>query len=284
MLDTVDRTNFPVRATGLAKEIKAAKPDLIGLQEAARWTTGPLNDPRFASTVRYDFVELLLKALRRQGVTYSVVVSQDEFNFEGPTLTQDVRLTMRDVILKRKGSKVKLGATSKGRYTDVFTVPTEVGPAESFRGWVAVDAKVGGRPFRFVSTHLEAYGDGLRAAQARELISTGPLGVATKPSILLGDFNSDPSDSGAAGDAIRALSGAGFADTFGSKHKTTFGQNEDLTSLKPLSSDFIDHVLYRPAARFTVRRSTVVGTKRFRKTAPLWTSDHFGVVATIRVK
>ncbi|CAB4879688.1 unannotated protein [freshwater metagenome] len=285
LVKVVDRTNFPARAVGLAREIKTARPDLVGLQEAALWRTGPLNSPEFASTVRYDFVQLLLKELRRQGESYSVVVSQDEFNFEGPSLTQDVRLTMRDVILKRRGTKVKVAGTSKGQFTTVFRIPTEVGEAVSFRGWVATRASIGGRAFRFVNAHLESYGDAIRTAQAGEMVAPGgPLADPSARTIFLGDLNSDPKSKGAAGDAIRVFTGSGMRDVFGSKRKVTFGQNERLTNLRPVSSEFIDHILYRPAASFQVKRAAVVGTKRFRRKAPLWASDHFGVVATIRVR
>ena len=42
ILREVDETNFPLRAQGLAEEIKRKKPDLIGLQEVAWWRTGPV--------------------------------------------------------------------------------------------------------------------------------------------------------------------------------------------------------------------------------------------------
>src|SRR5688572_27231384 len=69
VLRQVTATSFPVRAKGLAAEILDAKPDLVGLQEVALWRTGPvsltplLGGPKTASTVRYDFLELLLAEL-----------------------------------------------------------------------------------------------------------------------------------------------------------------------------------------------------------------------------
>ncbi len=44
ILHQVDQNNFPVRAKGLAAEILTKNPDLVGLQEAARWRTGPCTE------------------------------------------------------------------------------------------------------------------------------------------------------------------------------------------------------------------------------------------------
>ena len=287
MWKTVQKTNFPKRAPALAKEIKSAKPDLIGLQEASLWRTGPANSSAAATKVKYDFTAELLKALKKQGIEYKVVVSQNEFDFEAPTTTQDVRLTQRDVILKRKsGSKVKTGKTSKGQYSaaNTLVVPTAVGPADSVRGWVAVDASIGGTDFKFVNTHFEAYGDALRAGQAAELVGPGgPLSDNTKTAILLGDFNSGPAQLGASGDAYRTVIGAGFNNIWGTRTDVrTIGRDELLS--KQDGSEFIDQITYRPTANFTVKSKKMVGNSPFSKSIPKWSSDHNGVTATLSLK
>ncbi len=285
MYGTVKATNFPARAVGLAAEIKANKPDLVGLQEAATWRTGPAGDPAAATKVDYDFTKLLLAALKKQGQTYSILVDQTEFDFEAPTVTQDVRLTMHDVILVRSGSKIKIGKTSKARFKTFAEFETEAGLAKSYRGWTAVDASIGGRAFKFVNTHLEAYGDPTRESQAKELYAAGgPLSSKTKPAILLGDLNSDPTAGDASADAYKVFTGAGMKDVFGTKRVRTFGMDEKLIDPKPTSNDWIDHIFYSPSKNFSVVSKGIVGTKPFRKAAPLWASDHMGVVAKLRVK
>jgi hypothetical protein len=285
MYGTVKATNFPARAAGLAAEIKANRPELIGLQEAATWRTGPAGDPAAATKVDYDFTKLLLAALKKQGLKYSVLVDQTEFDFEAPTTTQDVRLTMHDVILVCGDSKIKIGKTSKSRYKALVEIPTAAGLAKVYRGWTAVDASIGGRPFKFVNTHLEAYGDAIRQSQAKELFAAGgPLSNKKKPAILLGDLNSDPDFGDASADAYKVFTGAGMKDVFGTKRVQTFGMDEKLIDPKPTSNVWIDHILYSPSKNFTVRSKGIVGSKPFRNAAPLWASDHMGVVAKLRVK
>lgn len=285
MYGIVKATDFPARAVGLAAEIKANKSDLVGLQEAATWSSGPAGDPAAATKVDYDFTKLLLAALKKQGQSYSVLVDQVEFDFEAPTVTQDVRLTMHDVILVRSGSKLKIGKTSKARYKTLVEIPTAAGLAKVYRGWTAAEASIGGRAFKFVNTHLEAYGAGVRESQAKELFAAGgPLSNKTKPAIMLGDLNSDPTSGDADADAYKVFTGAGMKDVFGTKRVQTFGMDEKLIDPKPTSNLWIDHIFYSPSKNFSVVSKGIVGTKPFRKIAPLWASDHMGVVAKLRVK
>ncbi|MGZ5315030.1 MAG: endonuclease/exonuclease/phosphatase family protein [Solirubrobacterales bacterium] len=185
----VDATNFPVRAQALAAEIKQRDPDLVGMQEVALWRTSPTNldyDPPSASTVEYDFLQLLLDELNsgkckkpKKGKPskcdrYRVVVSKDEFDFEAPVndngpypgglgaIDHNLRLTMRDVILAREGAGVKTSKPISGTFPTLLRVV--VGGAVNVdvtRGWTAVDARVrGSKPFRFVNIHHEAFDSG----------------------------------------------------------------------------------------------------------------------------
>ncbi len=95
ILREVDETNFPLRAQGLAAEVKQKKPDLIGLQEAAWWRTNATpgaphqssvdDQSEFtATTTKYDFLQLLLDQLEARGLDYEPAVVKDEFDFEAP--------------------------------------------------------------------------------------------------------------------------------------------------------------------------------------------------------
>jgi endonuclease/exonuclease/phosphatase family metal-dependent hydrolase len=286
-LATVRQTNFPVRAKAIAQEIRATKPDLVGLQEVALWrktADGVQTDAKDASIVVYDFLQILQQELRAAGQRYKVVVSQDEADFEVPTSQGfDIRLTMRDAILVRTGkqARVKAGKTYKGHYAQNFQITVPTTTITSLRGWVATDAKIRGRKFRFVNTHLEAYGGAIREAQAKQLVgSSGPLRSKKVPAILVGDLNSDPRDNTIDGAAYKAVTGAGFKNAFSSPPATS-GQNETVDNTPSTLRAFIDHILFRPAMK--VLDTEVVGDQESDKIQGLWPSDHAGVVAKLRV-
>src|SRR4051812_34530410 len=77
ILNTVDKNNFAVRAKGLSKEIRGHTPDLVGLQEVALWRTEPCTEspiPPKATTVRWDYLKLLLGQLNKGKKRYRAVV------------------------------------------------------------------------------------------------------------------------------------------------------------------------------------------------------------------
>ena len=93
---------------------------------------------------------------------------------------------MSDVILVQKRADLRITGTnhSRANYKADIAVPTPSGTLTSTRGWAAVDARLRGRRFRFVNTHLEAAAAAPRNAQAAELVAPGgPLRVQGKPVI-----------------------------------------------------------------------------------------------------
>ncbi len=217
ILNDVDASDFRVRSRRLAVEIARANPDLIGLQEAALWRDQTPSDYTAtpATHVRYDFLKLLQNRLRAKGANYRVAVAQNEFDQELPADTDyddatgngplaafgadlDGRLTMRDVILVRRGAKIKVNRKRMGHFENTYDVTLGgVVPIKVDRGWVAADVKVKGNRrergarFRFINTHLESFGDpAIREAQARELFAAGGPLRTKKQLVLVGDINS----------------------------------------------------------------------------------------------
>ena len=364
ILRSVDTTKFNDRAKQLAKEIRSTNPDIVGLQEVALWRTKTpptvyipgLNSP-VASTVRYDFLALLLAALNKgkpKSQRYSTAVTKNQFDFETPTDVDDDtgtctnfeylgtpnagcgafpgadltgRLTMRDVIIVKAG--VKVSAKASGTFGDrngdgdagdvgdvaanLYTPLLAGGVAVPVtRGWTAMNATVrGSKPFRFVNTHLEAFGDPTEAKclQAQELYER-VISQTTLPVVAVGDFNSDDDtvdgDPATVGvldgprdgwdrcayvslldEGMRSLTSVNAVQNVGGGSCCL---SADLLDKKVgYASDFdhhIDHVLTNSTRISRVGPTKITGNRPFRTTGtgPYWGSDHAGVFQTIKVK
>ncbi len=318
ILAEVDATNFPLRAKGLAAEIKSKKPDLIGLQEVAMWRTGPTPglphqssmDPQSAFTAtetRYDFLALLQAELVALGLDYEVAVVKEEFDFEAPTDTDgnntnglfggDIqgRLTMRDVILVNKDSKVKAKVKNplSGTYANLYTPNISGIDVAVTRGWTAVDATVQTttgkgkkkkkvkKSFRFVNSHFEAFDDetqvpSIRAQQATEVIS-----AATTPrTIMLGDFNSNvPGVQPGDDQAFQVILNAGF------ERRTNAPGSCCVPNLVtgPASAfdHQVDHIVTNMGKKAKLVNTSVTGLEPVNG---MFSSDHAGVFSTIKLK
>jgi endonuclease/exonuclease/phosphatase family metal-dependent hydrolase len=281
----VQSNDFPARAQAIADEIAAAKPDLVGLQEAILFRTDfpPDGSATPAETVAYDFVHLLVAALADRGLAYdpvSVYTGTDAELPAGFPPQLDVRLTDHVVVLARADEKtadLKLSNEQSGRYPTALTVPTVAGPITLPRGWVSVDVKIRGKSFRFVTTHLEAFSPLIRNPQAAELLADP---AATElPVVAVGDFNSGPgADLGAYG----ILLGGGFSDAWPDGAGLTCCHTNDLHNPNPTLTKRVDLVLTRGG--FSTVSADVVGEDPADRTpSGLWPSDHAGVVATLRL-
>ena len=279
----VQATNFPERADAIAGEIAASRPDLVALQEVALFRTDvPADGPASpATTVTYDFLELLLGALADRGLRYRAVAVSQGTDAELPSglpPAMDVRLTIRDVVLVRERARrgVRIEAVHTGLFATNLTAPTALGPVTLPRGWIAVDV----RRLRFVSTHLEAFSPAIQAAQAAELLA-GPL-ATDRPVVLAGDLNSRADGTGTS--TYASLRGAGFFDawtaTQGSEPGFTCCHDSDLREPGRQLDERIDYVLVR--GPFRVRRTALVGDELGDLTpSGLWPSDHAGIVARV---
>jgi endonuclease/exonuclease/phosphatase family metal-dependent hydrolase len=313
----VEATNFPVRAKGLAKEILSVKPDLVGMQEVALWRTAPPSlGPVFsgipaATTVKYDFLQLLLAQLNKGKKQYRAVVVQPEFDFEAPANANGVagdgpgggtgllantetneRLTMRDVILARVGAEVKTSKPESDVYSHLLTVKVAGGTAVTInRGWTSVIATVrGSRPFRFIDTHLESFDSreevpSVRALQAGELVAPGGPASGKMPLVLVGDLNSDVKTETAPGDgqAYRVLLGAGLKErsTYKPLNCCIDESHFDLKSGNRSEFDHkVDHVMTNAPKKVKLISSGITGR---RMSNGYWDSDHAGLFSVLSI-
>lgn len=142
------------------------------------WRSGPLEIGAVAvpnaETVDINFLKMLRTELKAEGVPYRPVsvnlLSDVEAPSFGGTLAapvepRDVRLTMRDVILKRVGSGIKVLRHRERDYTNGLQVEIAGRPLDFTRGYQWVDVERGQKRFRFVNTHLEAFSSDMAFAQ-----------------------------------------------------------------------------------------------------------------------
>jgi hypothetical protein len=299
----VIQTDFPARAGALAALIAQRQPHLVGLQEAALYRIQSPGDAVFggsipATTVAYDFLTLLVDSLAARGLSYVVAASDSTTDVEVPVFTgvdgagnpkfDDVRLTDRDAVLAR--ADVSFANPQHGKYQAY--IPVSLGPVQTgvFEGWASVDATFQQRTYRFVSTHLEAQlAVPVQIAQAQELL--GLLQAEARPTILVGDFNSDVLGHvpGAATPSYGMITDAGFRDSWMRPPQDVLGatccESDDLTNPQPALNQRIDFVFTRnmPDFALPIRHEVLGDRARDRTAGGLWPSDHAGVVQTFQV-
>jgi endonuclease/exonuclease/phosphatase family metal-dependent hydrolase len=290
---TAQATNFPERAGGLAAEIEATGPILIGLQEVITYRTQDPSDFQSfplpnAQTVAYDFVQTLLDSLRARGLDYRIAARVQNTDAElpvipdltNPTRMIDVRLTMYDVILAR--ADVQTSSVVAVNYNAFSQLGAGGFPVPMVRGWTKVVATYQGHSFTFVNTHVE----GLMPAheqQMAELLEV--LSRYADPVIVVGDLNTQADMSGNPGYRMIVAQGP-FTDAYaevGALPGYTCCFPADLRATTRVPDERIDFVLYR-GARLTPLSAQVVGAGAADFTpSGLRHSDHAGVVATFRL-
>jgi hypothetical protein len=296
----IQASNPPARAGGMADEIAATLPHLVGLQEAVLYHIQSPGDAAFggqvaATVVAYDFVQLLLDSLTARGLSYVVAAEEVGTVVELPIFTgaipnpfDDVRFTDREVILARADVPV---TNPQG---GIFAAGLEltIGGAggatlDQRRAWTSIDATVYDHLFRFISTHLEIQPAApIQLAQAAELLAIA--GASTLPVVLVGDFNSAADGTQTA--TYANIVAAGFEDVWHHLGEPgyTCCQAEDLLNVSSELDQRLDIIFLR-GFRTTERgsigaRVQLVGHRsKDRLPSGLWPSDHAGVAATLRL-
>jgi len=284
-----------VRLQGVADRIAARKPDLLAVQEASLIRNQSPGDLAVggstpATNVVYDYLAMLVDALKARGAHYAVVSSTEEVDVEMPMLNlqtgeiDDARLTDRDAILVRTDlppGQLRVSNPQGGQFTYMIELPTVKVP----RGWCSVDVFVRGETFRYVCAHLEIETlPQLQMLQAMELMDI--LANVNVPVILSGDFNSDPLYRTGT-QTYDVFGAAGFSDAWGTLNQAnptgglTWGHDEFLADPTVPFIWRLDLVLYRGNGLVPIQ-SDVLDLTLEREQPPLWASDHAAVTANFR--
>jgi endonuclease/exonuclease/phosphatase family metal-dependent hydrolase len=300
----VQASNIPERAAGIADEIAAKQPYLVGLQEASVWSTGPLF--KHADTEVFNALNSLLTALAARNQHYTVIAALKEFEGEAPSaLGIEIGFADFDVLIARTDvsvSELKVSNIQAQHFVTILTFPNPIlGQVTIPRGWISVDGKLRGKDFRFVTTHLEGFDPRVQAQQATELVQ-GP-GNTNLPVIMAGDFNTAPlasfavpgcSSSGgspATNLAYNIIASGGFADAWTILHPSDLGFTWPLHCEDPFTPSItpdqrLDLVLFRNGQTgLDVLTTDLIGNMPSDLMASgLWPSDHAGVTSVFRLE
>jgi hypothetical protein len=295
-------TRFKDRAKQIAAEIVQNQPALVGLQEVATWHAGALDGAHpFAlpTPVTEDFTQELIAALAADGMQYAVASRHDNnFTLAFPIFTGTelvaVGMVESGVILARADlppGQLKLSNPQSGTYNArIPTIPNSLVPSEPFvftNSWQSIDAKVRGKTFRFITTHLDALAPAgfVSGPQAKELLA-GPANTSL-PVIVSGDMNSGPIVDPP---AYKAFIAGGLSDTWsaaglGAPPLTCchLAPNDLSTDANAIYTEDPDHIFTR--GEFSVLDEHLVGST-VPNPAPqpfIWPSDHAGMVATLAI-
>jgi len=291
-----------IRVHGMADEIAATNPHMIGLQEVSLiryqtpgdFLTGQ-NTP--ADSVILDFLALLLDALEQRGLHYKVAGLVQNVDVELPMVVSevpefdDVRLTDFDAVLVRHD--VESFRVKTDNFKAMFAVPVNENTViEVKRGYVMVDVRFRGHKYRFVNTHLEDPSldpelEFLQYAQAQELVKM--LDNQAHPVIMVGDFNSVAP----AGITYQYLLSQRFTDVWqvntipDNLDGFTYGHEAGLRNPNDEFYERIDYIFLRNKVRpfrLWPVSAWVVGDEDFVfSTYGIWPSDHGGVVASFQM-
>lgn len=292
----VRETNPAERMQALAKQIIAAAPALVSLQEVDRWSTGALDPSSFtcgSMTLEFDMLQELQAALAAQGAHYQLAVRAQQYAFPPtpglilPGTFVCVQVVNYVAILARTDldpSKFQWSNPQSAQYKSTLLFPTPIGTLPLPRAWVSVDAISHGNGFRFIGTHLESVDANIRKLQGAEL-RNGPANTSL-PVVLAMDSNAQaaplPQDP-----AYIDFGAAGYADVWSEIFPSVLGftccQAElDNNAVSQLSQR-IDLIL--TLGPVGAQNIALFGAKPASRTVDgLWPSDHAGVAAQLVIE
>lgn len=200
---------------------------------------------------------LLVAALKAQDA--DVIALQEVLEDANVGLENQARMLARE-----------LGGYLLTRLPVLAEASTKLEPLDDFRTALRLRVAVQGRPVDVVVTHLAWQQDAgpVRARQIASLLSWLPQDGA--PLIVMGDFNATQEDSG-----LATLTGPRFFSALPRGSVTT-----TLNPAKSHPERVIDHIFVEQAA-------FIPGEARRFGDTPTdgeYPSDHFGVVATVRLR
>jgi hypothetical protein len=279
----------------VAKQIAAAAPTLVSLQELDQWYSGPFDPVRGTCgpvSLEFDMLQELVNAL---GPTYQLANQALQYLFPptpGLILSSGsflcVQLRNYIAILARAdldSSKFQWDNAQFAQYRNKTFFTTPSGQQLPLpRAWISIDANFDGKPFRFIGTHLESMDSTVRQKQGGEL-RAGPADTSL-PVIIAMDANAQaaphPPDQ-----TYTDFIAAGYNDAWSEIFPRTPGftccQAQFVNN--PVSQLFQRTDLILTLGSVETQNIALFGVTPASKTpGGLWPSDHAGVAAQMEVE
>jgi len=288
----VRATDPPGRMQAVAKQIIAASPALVSLQELDQWATGPFNPATGKCgpvSVEFDMLPDLMNALASQGAHYKIAVQSQNWvvppvpGLIPPQTFLCVQVVDYIAILARTDipSKLQWENEQSRQFDHILFFPTPVGTVPFARAWISLDATFNGRTFRFIGSHLESVDPGIRQLQGEE-IRLGPANTSL-PVIVAMDSNSQ---------AFPLPQGSTYVDFMAAGYRDVWSETRPQDpGLTCCQAQFVNNVISELYQRIDLiltmgnieaQRAALFGVQQASKTsAGLWPSDHAGVAAQV---
>jgi len=144
-------TNSPARMQAVAKQIIAARPAVVSLQELDEWYTSAFSPLTGCGspTLEFNFLQELQDALAAQGAHYTVAKEEQQYAFPlipgfiPPSTLLCVAVTDHVAILARTDldpGKFQWRNPQSAQYAATLQFPSPLGLLPLPRAWVSVDA------------------------------------------------------------------------------------------------------------------------------------------------
>lgn len=221
---------------------------------------------------------LVIEALRAMDA--DVIALQEVLQDDGlPNQAEDIAralggYSVHFVSVDPPGQARRYGNAVLTRLPVLETGELRLRPLEDSRTLAAVRVSVDGRPVQIAATHLHHTPEGgaMRASQMSDVLGAVDTGVVA-PVILLGDLNASASAPEFSG--IRAA----FTDALAAANPEA-ADRTTLVTAHGHRSERIDHVFVE-TGRFDILDADIAAD---RVRDGVWPSDHFAVVARLRLR
>lgn len=323
----VSNNNYPHRVQALAESILDKNPHLVALQEVFAFKCLDPYGTSLCGVFPNAFNDHLALTMAALGDQYTIAAEVQNLTLAPPVLPPPlpgipvfldpalppvfIQVIDRDVILARSDvatTPVEFSCTRPSidgcNYNAVAPVLVAGIPINIERGFVGVDASVGGADYRFINTHLEVKQPGdltstiLQPAQATELwlaiLQTFDL---QKRLLVAGDFNSSPVDVSPIGvpTAYQQLAngylinganvGFGLTDVWALRSGDPAGftccELADLSNAPSQLYERVDLVFAFPPPAGSVKANVLDAEVDDKTASGLWPSDHASVSAEL---